>query len=126
MAAGALSVCTVCMVVPECESAKVRKYETATAFGRDPGFVDRHRTAPDGAPPLPASPPRTAGGEENFDPAAKSFLPFSLPPARFGGGGGGGGRPTIPLHTRRSSPPPAPPQPPSAVSREVGVWCPPR
>ena len=55
------------------------------------GLDDMHRTASEGAPPLPASPPRIAGGRGEFDPVAASFPSFSLPHAVCGGEPGEGG-----------------------------------
>ena len=64
--------------------------------GPGTGFVDGNRTAPDTAPPLPASPPRTAGGRGEFDPAPEGASHLPPPRSLRGRAGEGGGPPSRP------------------------------
>ena len=86
-------------------------------------LVDGNRTGARRRPPLPASPPRTAGGRGERPIALRKVRRTSLPHAVRGGGSGEGGG--SPSRAAASDPPQNHPQqkPPPAALGEVGERC---
>jgi hypothetical protein len=96
--------------VRKCESAKVRKYGSTEVrkYGRRYEARRKRSSCVRGAPPLPASPPKTPGGEVTRSTSTRArpggtAIEFSLPPAVCGGRAGDGGRWRAQCDPRRDS-----------------------